>query len=422
MSEPVIKCSRFDGMLCAERIAAYIVIGFLITAAQVLFAMYWARHDTPELLLKYLSLWQHDSQWYGHILKHGYRVNRFPFEAPGNNMAHVGFFPGYPLLSYLLKTVIRLDTRTAMLVTSQLFTVGMWTYLLMFFRRLQVRLMLQAAAIAVIVCFPSGFFLIAAYSESLFIFTLLGYLYWTTRGTPHSWFVAAGHGFVMSATRIVGAPLVVIPVLWNVLEHRSVLKVDRKTVVVSVCTLLGTALFFLYCQATLGQWNAYSRAQAIGWGVLPNYKAMFDLNIYRMYWPPVSWDGFVGPDDISRISIPTILSLFGALLVCELVCSLRRTRTRDQHLRLLCYASTVCLLFITISGLWSRRMISVIRYMLPVVVILSICAVSLLSQGDVIKSPWLRRVLVALFACMLAVFSFVQAGHIDLFSFGAWVA
>lgn len=415
--------TRSRRMLEAERVALFVLIGVVITAAQIGFAMLWARHDSPSLAVKYESLWQHDSQWYAHILENGYRVNRFPFEAPGNNMAHIGFFPGYPAVSWLVKAVSRLQTKPAMLLTSQIFTVGMWVYLLLLFRRFKVRPMLQAAAIASIVCFPSGFFLIAAYSESLFIFTLLGYLYWITKGTKKGWLIAAAHGFVMSATRIVGVPLLLIPILWELLQTMPRPRVSRGATAIAGATFLGAASFFLYCQSVLGQWNAYNRAQAIGWGVLPNYKAMFDLNIYRVYWPPVSWDGFVGPDDISRISVPVILLVFGILLTCELVASLRRTRTRDLHFRLLCYASTVCLLFITISGLWSRRMISVIRYMLPVVVVLSLCVVSLLSQGTpLVKSVWMKRILVAAFACALAVFSFVQAGHIDLFSFGAWVA
>ncbi len=409
-------------MLSAERTAKTLLIALGITLAQLAFVMAFARHDAQSLLVKYLSLWQHDSQWYAHILEYGYRVNRYPFLAPGNNMAHIGFFPGYSAFSSFIRAISRLETKPAMLLTSQLFTVGAWAYFLLLLQRLRIRPLLGFAAILSIFCFPSGFYLVAAYSESLFIFMLLGFLYWMTSDTKNGWWLAALHGFFMSSTRIVGIPLMLIPVLWIVLETMPKLRLDKKMLFISVSTFLGAALFFLYSQIELGSWNAYSQAQAIGWGVRPNYAAVLDFSIYRIYWPAISWDGFVSSDDISRVSVPIMLIAFCLILAAELSAATQKRYREHMHFRILCYASCAFLLFITVSGLWSRRMISVVRYMLPVAVLLSICCASLLSESDVFKSKWMKRLGIALFAFVLAVFTFVQAGHIDLFSFGIWIA
>lgn len=414
--------TKHERVLLYEKRALLVLLAFAITVGQLAFAFLWAVHDNPSFIVKYLSLWEHDSQWYAHILEHGYRVNRYPFLAPGNNMAHIGFFPGYPMAAYAVRAITRLYTKEAMLFTSQLFAVGMWTYFLLLLRRLRVPRVLQLAAVATVVSFPSAFFLIAAYSESMFLCMLLGYLYWITSEKKYGWVLAAIHGFLMSSTRIVGIPLMIIPLLWVLLENNYRPKIDRKMITVSLATLFSAALFFLYCQSTLGSWNAYSQAQAIGWGVIPNYSAIFDLSIYIMQWPAMSWDGFVKPDDISRISVPICLIAFLLLLAAELACSVHQNRKRDRHFRILCYTSSAFLLFITVSGLWSRQMTSVIRYMLPVVVLYTLCAVSLLSQGEVFKAKYSKWLAVAAFAFLLAVFTFVQAGHIDMFSYGAWVA
>ena len=57
--------------------------------------------------------------------------------------------------------------------------------------------------------FPFSFFFGMVYTESLFLCSLLGFVYWSDEGSGRGLLLAALHGFVMTSTRLVGLPVVV---------------------------------------------------------------------------------------------------------------------------------------------------------------------------------------------------------------------
>ncbi len=402
-----------------ERILGIWLVAAIIAILQISYVVYFANHHKP-LYDKYVSLVQHDSEWYAHIVDNGYMLRHFPLEVEGNTMAHVGFFPGYPFATWILKMVTGATTTLSLLITAQLFTIGVWAYIILFLNRYKVQWKLRTIALVAVFAFPSAFFFIAGYSESLFTFALLGYLYWMTDDRKYSWIFASAHGFVMSATRIVGIPLLVFPLVRHVLRTRR-FPTQLQPYAVALFTGLGAASFFLYCQGAFGEWNIYSHAQSFGWGIKPDMQAIFKPEIYKIVIPFMSWDGFVDPDGVSRLSVPLIFGLAMIVLACEILTIIKNPRDPSKIDHILICAAAGGLFFVTVSGLEAVKMRSVIRYMLPPFILLIIVAASMLSEFRHWHS-WKVRVLWGLFSIGVALMFFVQAGHIDLFSHRVWVA
>ncbi len=361
-----------------ERVVGIWIVAAIITAVQLSFVLYWAKHHAP-LYDKYVSLVQHDSEWYAHILDNGYLLYHFPLETQGNIMAHVGFFPGYPFASWIFQLMSGATTTFSLLITAQLFTIGVWAYLILFLNRYKVQWKLRSIAIIAVFSFPSAFFFVAGYSESLFTFALLGYLYWITDDRPYSWIFASAHGFVMSATRIVGIPLLSFPILRHILQTRKI-PTHFQPYIIALVTGLGAGSFFLYCQGAFGEWNIYSHAQSFGWGIKPDMQAIFKPEIYKIVMPLTSWDGFVDPDGVSRLSVPLIFGFAMIVLACEIATIIKNPRDPSKIDHILICAAAGGLFFVTVSGLEAVKMRSVIRYMLPPFILLIIVAASMLSE------------------------------------------
>src|SRR5262249_60120085 len=96
-------------------------------------------------------------------------------------------------------------------VTSQLACGGFWTVGVLFLQRWRVPAGLAIAGIVALLVQPCAFFLVTGYSESLFLFALLGFLYFAGKPGPLAWALAVPFGFLMTATRIVGLPVATYP-------------------------------------------------------------------------------------------------------------------------------------------------------------------------------------------------------------------
>src|SRR5205814_10627781 len=138
------------------------------------------------------------------IIDRGYQTIIPPIDHKVMEVSNVAFFPAYPAFAVLLRNVFNVSTGTALLITAQLAAWGFWTYFFLFCRRWKVAPSLQICGTLLILANPAAFFLVAAYSESLFLMALLGFIYWSTTEGRTAKALAATHGLVMSATRIVG--------------------------------------------------------------------------------------------------------------------------------------------------------------------------------------------------------------------------
>src|SRR5205085_7098730 len=136
--------------------------------------------------------------------------------AGAHGQTNLAFFPGYPIAARVVSRLLHTSAALSLLITSQLSACVFWGVFLHALRQWRVTSSVAAAAIALIFCHPAAFFMVVAYSESLFFASLLIFLFWGARArlSVGALVAAAVGGYIASATRIVGAPLAAIPLLW----------------------------------------------------------------------------------------------------------------------------------------------------------------------------------------------------------------
>src|SRR5213595_4338064 len=127
-------------------------------------------------------------------------------------VSNTGFFPAYPAIAWILHRGLDLGAENALLITAQSAAWGFWTYFFLFCERWSLPSGWQLLGALAILAHPAAFFLVAGYSESLFLMALLGFLFWSGMESRGARILAAIHGILMSATRIVGLPCALFPV------------------------------------------------------------------------------------------------------------------------------------------------------------------------------------------------------------------
>jgi hypothetical protein len=354
----------------------------------------------------YRRLCRWDVLWYDAIARHGYH-SHLPDQNP--ETSNVAFFPGHVVLT---RFVQMLAIPFAPVVASQLAAWGFWTYLLGMFR--QFGLTARAALVGALAVFvhPAAFFLVNGYSESLFLFVLLGFLYWQRRPGLLAWLLAGCHGFAMSATRIVGLPLAGIPVARVVFERwRGGEGSPRRLFAagaLAAVTAAGGLLFFAYCAARFGQWDLYMATQRVGWDVVADYTA------------PLRWQLYIPTGDgmhVNRVSMLLLMVFFVLLLLREWRGDVEPGGETE---RACFYLAAAMLFYISVCGLYHKDLASMIRYSLTVYVMLVLAAANLAAHTRKVRRPsWLGIAGMAI--TVLATFA-LQIKLLRQFTEGRWVA
>src|SRR5881296_4485038 len=258
----------YDVMTRSWSILKPLAAGLLLTAVQLALAVGLL---APEASLsdRYESLIQHDSYWFINIVDRGFQTIVPPIDHKVMDVSNVAFFPAYPAIAALFRYGLNIDTGTALLITAQLAAWGFWSYFFLFCKRWNVSPALQICAALLILAHPAAFFLVVGYSESLFLMALLGFIYWSTAEGRSAKILAAAHGIVMSATRIVGIVCAAFPVVralflkgWKGLRKPGTLfHQNAPAICLTAMATLGALAFFLYCQLRWGNWNMYMLTQ-----------------------------------------------------------------------------------------------------------------------------------------------------------------
>src|SRR6266480_318141 len=288
-----------------------------LTAVQLALAVGMLAPEGP-LSDRYESLIQHDSYWFINIVDGGYQTIVPPIDHKVMEVSNVAFFPAYPAIAALFRYGLNIDTGTALLITAQLAAWGFWTYFFLLCDRWSLSPALQFCGALLIVAHPAAFFLIAGYSESLFLMALLGFIYWSSTDGRAARVWAALHGIVMSATRIVGIVCAGFPVVrsvlrkgWNGLgEPLAWFRKHASAIGVMFAATLGALWFFIYCQLRWGHWDIYMLTQAAGWGIIPDYLAVFKPSSYRWLVPALN-----NPTEASQMSMTLGALLFVAIVL-----------------------------------------------------------------------------------------------------------
>ena len=238
-----------------SRLLTPLLAGCIVTILQILMAVALLAPEAP-VSERYSALVQHDSYWFMNIVDRGYQTIVPPIDHKVMEVSNVAFFPAYPAIAALLRNAFKISTGTALLITAQLAAWGFWTYFFLFCRRWKVAPSRQICGTLLILANPTAFFLIAAYSESLFLMALLGFIYWSTEEGRTAKVLAAMHGVVMSATRIVGMVCAAFPLVrsafqtgWRgLLMPRKWVRENLAAIALTFLAACGGIAFFVLCQ------------------------------------------------------------------------------------------------------------------------------------------------------------------------------
>jgi hypothetical protein len=398
-----------------------VVAGLFVTLAQLAVAVCLLAPEGP-LSYRYSRLIQHDGFWFMNIIDRGYATTVPPINHKVMEVSNVAFFPAYPVIAAVLHHGFGFNIDNSLLIAAEAAAWGFWTYIFLFCERWKVSSTLQALGALSIVAHPAAFFLIAGYSESLFLMGLVGFMYWSTGEGRTAAILAALHGIVMSATRIVGIPCAAFPVVQSffvkgaewVRQPLVWLRLHLRAFGLMAVGTLGAILFFVFCQLRWGHWNMYMLTQEAGWGITPDYSAIFKPSSYRWLVPALN-----NPTEVSQMAMTIGALLLGLVGVCEVVAGIYR-RTNWQ-VRVGFYFCAAIVYFVSVSGVACVGMESMLRYEFCVHALIVLAFLNFLRQFR--SPPLLVRALgMAGVALGSAAGLGVQGWYVWNFTRGNWVA
>jgi hypothetical protein len=356
------------------------------------------------------------------IIDRGYQTIVPPIDHKVMEVSNVAFFPAYPAIAALLRNAFNISSGTALLIVAQLAACFFWTYFFLFCRRWKIVPSLQICGTLLILANPAAFFLVAAYSESLFLMALFGFVYWTTAAGRTAKVLAAGHGVVMSATRIIGIVCAAFPLVRSIFQTgwRGLftpckwLRKNRAAVGLTFVATCGGIAFFVLCQVRWGHWDLYMRTQAAGWGIVPDYLAVVRPESYRWLVPALN-----NPTEMSQSSMTLGAVLLVAIAVCEFIPTIRRRAGLPVRAGIYFCAATIY--YLSVSGVACVEMESMLRYEFSVYALIVLALLNFLRQ---FRPPpvWVRALGTAAVALASAAGLCVQGWCVWNFTRGQWVA
>ena len=195
---------------------------------------------------------------------HFVRIATLGYLPPGLDCCDQAFFPGYPLLMATLAPVVGGNVTLAGLLVS--FVAGAVAAALLW------RLVADDArggpvaarrAVLLLALAPGGFFLVAVYTEALFLALALGA--WLLAGRRHWWWAGA-LAALASGVRVNGLFLAAgLVVMYAVQWHRDGRPRPRWDVLALALPVVGVGAFMVHLHSLTGSWNAWREAEHRGW-------------------------------------------------------------------------------------------------------------------------------------------------------------
>jgi hypothetical protein len=411
----------YDVMTRLPRLLMPLFAGLTVTLLQLAMTVGLLAPEEP-IWDRYSALVQHDSYWFMSIIDRGYQTIVPPIDHKVMEVSNVAFFPAYPAIAGLFRYGLNIRTATVLLIIAQLAAWGFWSYFFLFCKRWSVSPALQICGALLIAAHPAAFFLVAGYSESLFLMALLGFIYWSAAEGRWAKFWAALHGVAMSATRIVGIVCAAFPLVRSVvqtgwrglLEPRKWFREHTPAIGMTLVAACGAIGFFIYCQLRWGHWDIYMLTQAAGWGIVPDYLAVFKPGSYRWLVPALN-----NPTEASQMSMTVGALLFVGIALCELIPAIRWRA--GLPVRAGIYFCAAAIYYVSVSGVACVDMESMLRYGFAVHALIVLAFLNFLRQ---FRAPpvFVRAFAIAAVALLGAAGLCVQGWYVWNFTRGNWVA
>ena len=230
------------------------------------------------------------------------------------------------------------------------------------------------------------------------------------------------HGIVMSATRIVGVPCALFPMVRALfIKGAPALRDPRRwwrnygnAASVTAGAILGAVAFFVYCQLRWGRWDMYMLTQAAGWNIEPDYLAVFRPSNYRWLLPALN-----DPTQMSQMAMTLGALLLVTVGLVELIPAIRRHT--NVSMRIGIYFCAAVIYYISVAGVASLDMESMLRYEFCVHALIVLAFLHFLRQFRLPPLP-VRTLGIAVVVIACAVSLSVQVWYIWNFTRGNWVA
>lgn len=283
-------------------IRAPLFLGSIVFFVQLILILLISPEKT--LFTKWIGLASHwDSVWYETIAKYGYFFGQLPFQVTDSSdiafkhmsyvKSNMNFPPGYPYLARILFLVFNIEPKIALLIVSQGATYIFWCFFFYMARVFEFKK--QIFATILIVCFPTSWYMYTGYSESVFILSGCLFLWFATK---NKWVFSILSGMLMTATRIIGVPVLIAPLLAKIFANSRKLKQQFQEKHLNLyeykgvfaCFLFGSLGFilFLVYSAYLSSWHLYFDVyKAISHG---NNNPYFLLKIQTWLPPPFGYN------------------------------------------------------------------------------------------------------------------------------------
>jgi hypothetical protein len=211
--------------------------------------------------------WQQwDGNWFTWIVEHGYRAAHHAPE-PSGLYLRPAFYPGYPLLArgvYELLHPLGMGVTAALLLTNQLLVFPMAILLFLLARELTGSSERGVRTVQYLLVFPFAYFLLAPYSETLFLLCVAGFA-WALITRRYG--LAAAFGAVGTATRPAGLVLPVVLAIALLEQHRWRWRsLKLRDVGLTLGSLSGAVVYAIYQWIEFGQPTYAQHVEWIFWG------------------------------------------------------------------------------------------------------------------------------------------------------------
>ncbi|KGN40649.1 mannosyltransferase family protein [Knoellia aerolata] len=195
---------------------------------------------------------------------HFVRIASLGYLPPGLDCCDQAFFPGYPLAMAALAALGGGSaTAAGLLVSVVAGAVAAALLWVLVSEDARGGPLAARRALTLLLVAPAGFFLVAVYTEALFLALALGA--WLLAGRRH-WWLAGGVAALAAAVRVNGlflaaALVVMYAVQWNQDGRPR----PRPDVLALGLPALGVGAFVAHLHSRTGSWNAWREAEAKGW-------------------------------------------------------------------------------------------------------------------------------------------------------------